>query len=136
MKLTNSQLYQGREAFQRLLGEKFPVLTSYALAKLAFEVNERLKVLEVVRNGLVEKWGTPEGSGFRVKEDSPNWKQWIEEIETLMSEEVEVKTGKVRIGFNVKAACPSCGKVIDMPFWIEPREIMALEPFIDMDGLG
>ena len=114
--------------------QKLPVLASYKLAKLANKLNDQLKVIEEVRQGLIRKYGTPDekGRGISVKQDSEGFEQFAAEFNELMEQEVEVIIEKVRLPEKVSSTCDSCKHVIDVPLMIEPNILMPLEEFIEV----
>lgn len=57
MKLNNGEIFTASEPLKKLLEEKFPVKVSYGLAKLANKLQEQLKVIDDVRNGLIKTYG-------------------------------------------------------------------------------
>lgn len=102
---------------------KFPVAVSFKLAKIANKLNDALRSIEAVRNGLINKYGEPNEKGqMAVSADSPNFEKFIAEFNDLMAIEVEVVIDKVRLPEEVD------GK----PLEIEPSLLMALEKFVEV----
>ena len=133
MKLTNGDIFTAREPLQGLLGEKFPVRTAYGLAKLSSKLNEQLRVIEEVRNGLIKKYGERDDKGnFSVKQDSENWVKFVEEFNELMAQEVELVLEKVKLPEKVAATCDKCNHNMDKMLEIEPSILVALEKFIEV----
>ena len=117
MKIQNGDIWMSNEPLTKLLKQKFPVKTSYALVQLAHKLTEQLEIINQVRLGLVEKYGEKgEGGQTIVKEDGPNWQKFTEEFDELMSQEVEIEFEKVKLP----------------DFEIEPTALMALEKFVEV----
>jgi hypothetical protein len=133
MKVLNGQIFQAREPLQKLSGEKLPVKASWGLAKLSLKLNEQLKAIDEVRNGLINKYGVADEKGnVSVKQDTPNWNKFVEEFNELMMQEVEIVFEKVKLPEKVSATCDACKHNMDKPLEIEPATLMALEPFIEL----
>jgi len=126
MKLINGEIFNAREPLAKLLGEKFPIKVSYGLAKLAHKLNDQLKVIDDVRNGLIKTYGEedPENEqNISVLQGSTNFPKFVEELEELMNQEVEVVFDKVKL--------PE--KVDEKMLEIEPSVLMALEKFVEVE---
>lgn len=118
MKLKNSEIFVAREPLQKLLGEKFPVKTSYGIAKIANKLNDQFKVIEDVRQGLIKKYGeTDEQGNIRVKPEDKNWNEFVEEFNELMNQEVEIVFEKVKLPETTE---------------IDSQTVMVLMPFIEV----
>ena len=140
MKLNNGEILNAKEPLQQLIGQKFPALTSLALATLVRKLNDYLIPAEEVRDGLVKQYGEPNPDDKRylrclpmlpLKDDegkvikdaagnvtmveNPNWPMFVSEMNELLSHEFEIVIQKVQV--------PST-------FEIEPAVLMALEKFI------
>lgn len=123
MKLKNGEIFEAKEPLQSLLDQKLPVVISYKLAKMSHKLNEQLKVIENVRNGLVTKHGKPNNNGqASIRPGDENWKQFVEEIDELMAMEVEIVIEKVKL--------PE--KIDDKPLLIEPKVLMFLDKFVEI----
>ena len=121
MKLTNGEIFASREPLEALLQMKFPVAISFKLAKTATKVNEALKVIEGVRNGLINRYGAPNDLGqMWVAPNSENFELFVKEFNDLLAIEVEVAIDKVKLPEEVDG----------LPFEVEPSLLMALEKFV------
>ena len=87
MKLKNGEVFAAREPLQNLMSVKLPVKASYNVAKLANKLNEQLKVIDDVRNGLIKKYGEEKDGQIIVAQDSENFVKFAEEIGELMEKE-------------------------------------------------
>ena len=133
MKLLNADVFQAREPLQKLLGEKFPVKTAYGLAKLSSKLNEQLKVIEEVRNGLVKKYGIIDDKGqTSVKPDSPNWEKFVEEFNELMEQETEIVFDKVKLPEKIASTCDQCKHNMEKSYEVEASTLMSLNKFIEV----
>lgn len=135
MKLNNGEIFASREPLQKLLGEKFPVKVSYGLAKMANKLNDQLKVIDDVRNGLIKTYGEPDpenSQNIRVAPEGENFEKFVEEMNELFSQEVEVVFEKVKLPEKVAATCDKCSHNMDKMLEIEPSVLMALEKFVSV----
>lgn len=133
MKLKNQDVFLAREPLQKLMEIKLPVKSSYQVAKLANKLNEQLKVIDDVRNGLVKNYGEKGEEGqMKVKSDSPNFEKFAEEFHELMEQQVEVVFEKVKLPEKIASTCDKCSHNMDKPFEIEPSILMALEKFVEV----
>ncbi len=123
MKLNNGEIFQAREPLAKLMEQKFPVKVSYGLAKLANKLQGQLKIIDDVRNGLINTYGKLDEAGqVMVKTDSENFPKFVSEVDELMNQEVEVVIEKVQL--------PE--KVDERTIEIEPSVLMALEKFVEV----
>ena len=118
MQLTNGEIFSAREPLLTLMQQKFPVLISYGLAKLAKKLNEQLVIIEDVRHGLIKKYGTTNEIGqIVVQEDSKDFSKFVEEFNELMALATEIVVEKVKLPETLE---------------IEPAVLMALEKFVEV----
>ena len=121
MKLTNGEIFNAREPLAKIMAEKFPVKTSYGLAKLAAKLNDQLQIIEKVRQGLIETYGekTPDNPmEIRVNPQSEGFLKFTSELGELFSQEVEIVFDVVTLPDALE---------------IEPAILMALDKFIKID---
>ena len=93
MKLTNGEIYMSKGALTKLLQERLPVKTAYALAMLAQKLDNQLAVIEKVREGLFKTYGKPvEGvpNKLWVDPNGASFPQYLKELSELMGQEIEV----------------------------------------------
>ena len=136
MKLLNGEIFQTKEPLEKLLQVKMPVRASYALAKLALRLNEQLRIIEDVRNGLIRTYGKEslEAKGrLEVTPESSGWEKFVSEVNELMMTEVEMDFDKVKLPEKVVEKCSKCEAVIEKPFEIEASVLMALEKFVEVE---
>jgi len=118
VKLTNGEIFRAREPLKKLMGERMPVKASYELAKIANKLNSQFTIIENVREGLVKTYGEPQKDNprtFMVNPLGGNYLKFIEEVDELMGQEVEIVFDKVTLPDTLE---------------IEPSVLMALEKLI------
>lgn len=136
MKLNNGEIFNAREPLSKLMEQKFPVKVSYGLAKLANKLNDQLKVIDNVRNGLIKTYGEADRDNpqqIMVKPESENFPKFVEEMNELFSQEVEVVFDKVKLPEKVASTCNACHHNMDKMLEIEPSVLMALEKFVEVE---
>ena len=139
MKLDNGTIFVAREPLAKLMEQKFPVRVSYNLAKMASKLNEQLKVIDEVRNGLIRTYGKPDKDNpqqISVPQGSKDFTKFMEEFSELMNKEEEIDFGKtevpVKLPEKVAGTCDSCHHNMDRMLEIEPSVLMALDKFIEV----
>lgn len=135
MKLSNGEIFMAREPLAKLMEQKFPVKVSYNLAKMANKLNEQLKVIDEVRNGLIKTYGKPDEDNpqqLTVAQDSENFPKFMEEFAELMNQEVELVFDKVKLPEKVAATCDKCSHNMDKSLEIEPNILLTLEKFVEV----
>jgi len=135
MKLTNGEIFRAKEPLARLMVQKFPVKVAYGLAMLTNKLDSQLKVIDNVRNGLIKTYGVPDPDNpkqIKVLPGSENFGKFIEEMNELFSQEVEVVFDKVKLPEKVAATCDKCNHNMDKALEIEPWILAALPKFIDI----
>ena len=139
MKLTNGDIFMAREPLGKLIENKFPVKVSYDLAMMTNKLNEQLKVIDEVRNGLISTYGTPDKDNpqqIAVPQDSEGFPKFAEEFAELMNTEAEIDFGKVKVPVKlpekVAGTCDKCNHNMDKALEIEVSIMMALEKFIEV----
>ena len=124
MELTNAEIYNATEPMKKLLRVKLPVRTSYALVQLAGKLRPQSDVIEQVRMKLIVEYGqrdekrsgrpyiSPEMAGFP---------KFAAELGVLFEQKVELDIGdKIKLPPTIE---------------IEPYVLMALEKFVELEGL-
>lgn len=133
MKLTNGEIFNTKEPLQKLLAEKPPFAVSYGLAVLASKLDPQFGIIEKVRTGLFQTYGTPNPENPRqlippkpMIEDNdkkmienPQAIKFVEEYNELMSKEIEIVLDIVEIPSTVELT-------------VEPAVLLALLKFIKM----
>jgi len=139
MKLDNGTIFMAREPLGKLMEQRFPVKVSYNLAKMVSKLNEQLKVIDEVRNGLIRTYGKPDKDNpqqISVPQGSKDFTKFMEEFSELMNKEEEIDFGKtevpVKLPEKVAGTCDSCHHNMDRMLEIEPSVLMALDKFIEV----
>ena len=130
MKLTNGEIFNSKEPLGNLMEQKFPVKVAYGLAKLANKLNDQLKIIDGVRNGLIKTYGEEKNGQIKVEIGSENFPKFVDELTELMNQEVEVVFEKVMLPEKVAATCDKCSHNMDKMFEIEPSVLMVLDKFV------
>jgi hypothetical protein len=131
VKVTNQAIWQALIPLRTLLAQKFPVRTSYNLAKMAQGSQGQYDVLNETRNQLITKYGELDEKGKpTIKEGTPALESFLKEWVELMALEVEVAVDEVKLPVLVASTCDKCHHNMDKPFEIEPSVLMLLDKFI------
>ncbi len=123
MELTNGEIFQTSKALEELSKEKLPLKTSYQVAMLIKKLSDQLSVINKMRLNVIEKYGdkTPENK-FTILPSSQNWNKFIEEMNELFMQKIDVDFEKIEL--------PEC--VDEKEFIIEPTKLLLLEKFIQI----
>ena len=142
MKVKNGELMACKGAVEELIKVRLPVRTSLQVAKFTNRLNEKLKAIDTVRQGLIKEHGSPaeKGNGFEVigpndiqkRVQSPGWEQFVKEYNELMEIEEDFTFEKIKIAETVFGTCSSCHHNMDIALQIEPSILMPLERFIEV----
>lgn len=134
MNLTNGEIFDAWGALNKLTpeGTTFPVKVSMAIVKLRTALRDRYGEIEEVRNGLIKTYGEVKDGKTKVDETGDKFPKFIEEVEELMNQEVEVVIGKIKLPEKVNATCDKCSHNMDKMLEIEPRVLEALEKFVEV----
>ncbi len=120
MKLRNGEIFSAKEPLSKLMEHKFPVKTSYGLAKLAQKLNPQLQIIDDVRNGLIKTYGK-ESKGnpqeTRVDPADESFPKFVEEMNELLAQEVEIVFDKVKLPEDLE---------------VEPSILILLDKFIEV----
>ena len=115
MILTNGEIFDAKEPLVKLMEKELPVKISLELAKLACKLDDELRAIHKVRQGVFEKYGSPDprnstvlaclpvapkldedGKAVKDKDgnpvfvSNPKHPKFLEEISELMSQETEI----------------------------------------------
>ncbi len=142
MKLTNGDIFAAQEPLKKLIEQKFPVMVSYKLAKMIKKLDEPYKLIEETKQGLIKKYGAVDSTGKLVTRKGDNdvdildlsperEREFLEEFNELMNQEVEIVMDKVKLPEKVASTCDKCNHNMDKPFEIEPKIMLALDKFVE-----
>lgn len=99
MKILLSQIFNSREAFQRIMKGQFSPKVSYWVLKNARNIEPELKSCEDVRGKLItEKYGVESSPGqWEVPKQSESEKLYYSELFELLSTEAEIEIHKIKL---------------------------------------
>lgn len=122
MKISNAIIYNAMKPLEALLKVKMPVQASYALIKLASEIQPQMEVINRVRQKLIVEHGEPDekrGGQSRIAPEMDGFPKFAEEMGILLEQDFELEDfKKIRLPDNIE---------------IEPVVLMALENFIMLE---
>ena len=153
---TSGEIFAAREPLTQLMQQKFPIMVSYKLAKMAQAVQVELKVIEDLRNALIKEYGAPseadpnqvtvptiieklDDKGNVVMKDgkpvmvaNPNLAKFLDEVNELMTQEVRLVIEKVKLPEKVASTCDKCHNNMDRALELEPAVLLLLDKFIEI----
>lgn len=134
MKLNNGEIFDAWVALNKLTpeGTKFPVKVSLGIVKLRTALRDKYGEIEEVKNGLIKTHGEEKDGQISVNPKGEGFKKFVEEMEELMSQEVEVVIDKVKLPEKVAATCDKCSHNMDKMLEIEPGVLESLEKFVEV----
>ena len=156
MKLTSGEIFAAREPLTQLIQQKFPIMVSYKLAKLASAIQGELKIIEELRNNLIKEHGIADeanpqqitvptiiekkdddgkvvmANGKSVMIPNPGFIKFLDEVNELMAQEVKLVVDKVKLPEMVASTCDKCHHNMDKALEIEPAVLMLLDKFIEV----
>ena len=121
MKLTNGEIYNAREALEKLTQAKLPLRASYDLAVMATKLRNQLMVIEKIRLDLLQTYGDKDENRpnhLSIIPQSEKFPQFAEELGKLMTIEVDIDIEAVTLPDTLE---------------IEPATLMALDKFIKVE---
>jgi hypothetical protein len=133
MRLTNAEVYNTKDAFRQLIGMRFPVLVSYALAQTTEKLNPHITAIEKVREQLILTYGTEDKDNPTQKSIKPgdeNFPQFAQEFSDLMNQEIDVDVEVVELPLKVTNICSQCKQATTKDLEIEPYILAVLGKFI------
>lgn len=135
MELNNGEIFSAWDALNRLTpeGTKFPVKVSLGIVKLRTKLSDAYKEIEEVRNGLIKTYGEEKDGQIMVDPKGENLPKFVEEMNELFAQEVEVVFDKVKLPEVVALTCDKCSHNMDKMLEIEPSVLGALEKFVEVD---
>jgi len=132
MKLQNGEIWAGYQALVELSEKDLPVKVSFGLAKINIALKGTYEAVEKIRQGLVQKHGTPkEGedaagnpfSDIEIKQGTKAYDDFSKEFTELITEEVEIEFEMVKLPAEVD------GK----PFQVAAKILAPLEKFVGLE---
>lgn len=117
MKIQLGMLVQN-EALKELVNQPMPSATAFRISMAVKAVQPHLEAFEEARTKMIEKYGTDGENGKEMKEDNKNWEKFVNEYNSLVNEEVDIKIKKVKASALSKVE-------------IKPAHLMSLEWLIE-----
>jgi hypothetical protein len=122
--MTQKQMLEAIPTIQKLVGTKLPIKSSYAIFKLAKEIENQKDFLVAEEKKLIEKYeGTIDEQGRITFKDQNNFKPFTEEYAELNDMEVDIKT-TLPIVINMDY-------ITDLN--IAPADLLTLEGIVDFE---
>jgi len=98
-----SELVRAEPALAELANQKMKAKASFRLAKIVNQVSPHLESFRKIQGELLEKHGTKNGEGYTIEPESKSFKTYINEIETVLEEEVDVSIKKIPLNLLTSA---------------------------------
>jgi len=98
-----SELVRAEPALAELANQKMKAKASFRLAKVVNQVSPHLESFRKIQGELLEKHGTKNGEGYTIEPESKSFKTYINEIETVLEEEVDVSIKKIPLNLLTSA---------------------------------
>ena len=131
MELTNREILTADRALGKLIQEKFPYQTSFAIVKLSKKLREPLETFDEVRQSLVKKYAitqvkNDDDISILKSEQKDGVEKYTAEVEALADEKIKVTVEAIKLPDSVSSTCDKCHHNMDKQFEIEPVVLMAL----------
>ena len=125
MKVLNSEIFGAYDALQKLTNLDLPVKTSFQLARLTNLISGHYFAVNQVREKLIKKHGNPvkNTANFSIQPTDEHWPEFVNGLNELMAQEVELEFGKVLLPHTVE------GK----PLMVKASILVMLEKFVELD---
>lgn len=88
MKLTNNEISLALSTINKIGQVELPIKTSYDILRVVKALEPQAKIVDEIRNKLVEKYG---GEEKRVVPNTKEFAQFIEEFNPILQEEIEFR---------------------------------------------
>jgi len=98
-----SELVRAEPALAELANQKMKAKASFRLAKVVNQVSPHLESFRKIQQELLEKHGTKNGEGYSIEPQSKSFKTYINEIEAVLEEEVDVSIKKIPLNLLTNA---------------------------------
>jgi len=136
MELTNGEIYNAFAPLKALMGKKFPIKTSYALAKLGQSLTPQMEVVSQLREKLYVTYGErdpKDPNKILMSPASENFPKFAAELGELFGQTCEVELEVVKLPDTVMVICEKCRNIMVTALEIEPATLMLLEKFIEVE---
>lgn len=126
MELFNYEIFSAMQSLNTLTEMELPVRTSLSLAKLIGKLGESFNVIEKVRVGLINKYGTKNDQNqIAVDQTSENFPKFVEEYNELMNQKTELVFDIVKLPQEIN------GK----PLILKTGVIIPLQKFVEVEAM-
>jgi hypothetical protein len=98
-----SELVGSEVALVELSVQKMKAKASFRIAKVINQVRPHLETFRKIQQELLEKHGKKNGEGYIIEPDMKGWKTYINEIEDMLVEDVEVSIKKIPLNLLTNA---------------------------------
>jgi len=98
-----SELVRAEPALAELANQKMKAKASFRLAKVVNQVSPHLESFRKIQQELLEKYGTKNDKGYSIEPQSKSFKTYINEIEAVLEEEVDVSIKKIPLNLLTNA---------------------------------
>ena len=97
------ELVGSEGALVGLSTQKMKAKASFRVAKIINQVKPHLESFRTIQQELLEKHGKKNGEGFQIDPDMKGWKTYIDEIEAMLEESVDVSIKKIPLNLLTNA---------------------------------
>ena len=102
MKLNLGQIVNSKDALQELLNEKLPIKIAFKVKEIFGAIDPKLGYYEEMRSKLIMgEYGEQDGDSGNWKVKQSKMKEFVEELKSLMSVELDLDITKVRLPENI-----------------------------------
>lgn len=136
MELTNGEICNAYEPLKTLIGKKFPIKVSYALAKLAQRLTPQMDIVRELREKLYITYGEKDPKDpfkMLMSPTSEKFPQFAKELGELLEQTCEVEFEVVKLPSIEQLVCPKCKNILAAALEIEPTTLILLEKFIEVE---
>ncbi len=130
IKVKIADIINGTEVLRKLSQADFKAKTAWQIARLLKSTEAEIQGFQEAREALVNKYGEKNENGELVVDEKKNYKFMPENLEAFVAEfndlvesEVEINANKLKIEQILEAEKAD----------FSPSDMVALEPFIEMD---
>lgn len=119
MKLSNSKILDSVAALSKVSKMDLPIKVSYAIAKNITKVENELKIYNIEKQKLIEKYCCKDEHGnLTISEGCQE--EWTRDIEALASIEVDIDIHKFHVEELINSGCSmSPGEFMNIEYMIE-----------------
>lgn len=96
---TDEEGKKTKSPLRQLIDIGFPIKTSYNLSRMAHKLDSQFKIINEVKDGLIEKHGEKDAKSglLSINPTHKSWPDFIAEFNELLGTEVEIVIDKVKL---------------------------------------